>query len=137
MSSREDDSFYSLGYTTPEAGEGFHVAQLEHQKLDKRTDEIQRRKKHKPRRPSSVLDFENDRDHADEMAAEPRDFVDEPYDGEPFDNPRMVTRILARRALTKSMAERFGGGDSPQYLIWRDNYNKKHPLPDADQSKGD
>jgi hypothetical protein len=85
------------------------------------------------RRPRT-RDFESDRDHADEMAALPPNFVEEPDKGEPIENPKFVARLGARRALTASMAEKLGK-DSPQYRIWLARYNEEHPL-DIEQQRG-
>lgn len=136
MSSYEDRPFYDTGFTTPERAEELHVERLEKQKIDKITDDIARRVQRKPRKHSRVRDFESDRDHVDEMAALPPDFVDEPYDGEPMVDPRSEALVLARRALTKSMAEKLGGADSIRYRIWLERYNREHPLPGFDQPKG-
>lgn len=136
MRSHEDDPFYNLGFTMPEVAEEFRAQRLESQKIDQVTDEIRRKSSRRPRRVSRVRDFEGDRDHADEMAALPEGFQDEPYDGEPIENPRLVAHMLARRAFTRSMAERLGGEDTPQYRIWLANYNEKHPLPEINQHMG-
>lgn len=136
MSSHEDDQFYSLGFTAPEVSEDLHAQRLQRQKIDQVTDTIRRRDSRRVRRVPRVRDFESDRDHADELAALPEGFVDEPYDGEPIENPRLIAHMLARRALTKSKAEQLGGKDSPQYRIWLARYNQEHPLPDINHPKG-
>lgn len=135
MSSHEDSPFYDSGYTTPDQGEEFHVARLEKQQIDKVSTEIGRRAARKTRPSGHVQDFENDGYHADEMAAFPPDFVDEPYDGDPIEEPRLVARIIARRNHEKSVREQFGV-DSPEYSRLQ-RYNNEHPLlPDVDHPKG-
>jgi hypothetical protein len=129
MSTHEDSPFYDIGYTTPDEAEEFHSARLEAQKIDKVTRSQQQRNLGKAAfRRTAVRDYESDRDYIDEMAALPPDFEEEPYEGEPIDNPRAVAHIIARRAKTRHMAEQLGA-NSAEYRIWLAEYNKNHPLP--------
>jgi len=127
MTNREDDSFYSLGFTTPE--------QMDDIREDHPHPSRRLRRLGRATRSYSVTDSENDRDHAESMAALPRDFKDEPYDGPPMDNPILVAHIEARRSMTQRWADELGA-DSPEYQRRVAAYNRKHPLPGFDQQKG-
>lgn len=136
MSSHESEAFVDLGYTPDEDKDRLHAERLARQKIDKVTDDKQRRAARKRRPSGSVRSFESDRDHTDEMAVLPPGFTEEPYDGETILDAKQMTHLIARRALTKSWAEKLGGENSREYRIWQERYNKAHPLPGADQPKG-
>lgn len=125
MNAREDSPFYEIGYTTPEQGEEFRAAHLEKQKVSNTSAKQRKVGRRAVRR---VRDYESDRDYVDMLAALPEDFVDEPDEGEPIENPRLVAHVIARRAKTRQKAEELGA-DSIEFRIWLEKYNRDHPLP--------